>query len=219
MIEVEKTIFYKSTCDCGSCHDLYQTTYIKEFAACRRTINVNYSKLKGLIPNPSRLVGRFYISLPRLLFKVKYNHTDKDGIGLSNYNVGFNSLALYVCVLDESGIYSLPLGNIKLNTSICLEGFLLDKKSPNESYKDLVLKNAVSYFWQSEFNLGYNENVIAQIIPRRLSYNEWKTNYEWKTNLSNLEFWEKKTKEDLNWIPSINELIKTPVTLQTFLDD
>lgn len=208
MIEVEKTIFHKNNCKCGSCHDFYQTTIVKEFAACRRTINVNYSQLAGRMQNPSRLIGRFYLSLPRLLFKVKYVHSDEDGIGLSNYyNVGFNSL--HVCVLDESGIYSLPLGNVKLDTSICLEGFNLLTKPPLESYKNIVLKNAVSYFWQSEFNLGYNENVITKIRE---------FNYEWKTALSNLEFWEKKTKEDLNWMPHINELVKTSIALQTFLD-
>lgn len=123
--------------------------------------------------------GRFYVSLPKILFKMFF----------INRHFWFMQVA---CICEEK-VYKLPLGNIGRNHSICLGKFchpLVDFNDNNDNNDNPAThKFIINHFWSSTFNLEVWDNVPF-----------------YRVQIADPRIWQEKTKNDINWIPTSLDL-------------
>lgn len=139
-------------------------------------------------------VGNFFLSFPKINFIIIYDRTyhsiNKYRYSLINFGIAFSDL-------NNEELYIPSLYNVDEECNICTS----QRDYGAWSLEDLF-DQSIKDFWSSEFIMPeLSDNV-----------NLYKTRI-----LGNYEKWQKKTKENPNWIPSKREMIRLPDRVKSSL--
>lgn len=171
-------------CNCSDCirSNTPISNCIFAFPPTRRMLGFYYT---GKIWYPAQSVDRkplqvrknCFISLPSTVFNVKYYSYNKI------YSIHSLFMGAYFdeSITEQSLIYHLPLGNIKCGLNVCTGDLKARYQSFEEMYK------SISYFiWNSQFNDEIHSTLNGKLF--------------------NPIDWEKKTKENPDWIPEKEDM-------------
>lgn len=129
--------------------------------------------------------GNFYLSLPHVVFRITYAKHKESG----RIIYAPESLAVaFATSLTPKDVYVPPLFNVDETLGVCIP--LRGKfRSPSE-----LCDYCIANFWKTEFNDGM--------------CNAYEYSYADKDNsvLANYARWQKKTKENPNWIPTARSM-------------
>lgn len=147
---------------------------------CRRVIS---SINPNTLINPRLEYKNYFLSFPHCVFKIEYDHDEK--------NKKFNLIELNFFLSNGKKLYIPPILNSSSGRICCPKNIKGNKK--HKSLKDF-LNFIVSGFWSSKFS----DDIECDIIDYEDS----------NKKIVDYDYWQRKTKKEPNWIPSYRCLVE-----------
>jgi hypothetical protein len=143
----------------------------------------------------------YFISLPVVLYRIRYVKK-KDGLKLADLAVGF---VAEENIDKDTNIYFPSLPNVDGDDNDSPESLVVCMKGGKKCETlDALVKQTIHTFWASKFNNQMEGGDGYARYDEDADYDDWGWDYDASPEV--FKKWQKKTKQDPNWIPGIKDM-------------